>query len=467
MPSPPRPVRGSPPRQALHERSESQTNERSLRLVGEPQAPIYGSPLPTKSSQILSPQIYDGPAPTVGAQAGVFPFGQRLPQESEQNVDASSTLARSAATKRGSSIKQSDNSSNKRYSFTSTSRFVPATNGPDVDNATSPTPLSHTVEEEGRVSDDIVQLPSVSPKRDVREAYNLKTPAALEHQPVQTKDSESSLSSTNSTGTVILKKKRDGKKRASYSAFPNVARLGSSKSNSSLSTTQKLASTDANGQSLPESPASSGSPILDDPIASAARRTSSAPMSANIQARSQSPVTLQYPTIRSPSASASWVKEESSSASNRLERYHDRWNPHLSTVQSEGTGSQSEARTSQSMWLPDSSRVSKSSSMALNGRGSSDLPIMPTSPVGEGSMNASRLQIPPQVHSRDITSSTIRVVSEQEDTITNLQPIPGSRDSEHLGQPPVTGAKRNSMMARPSSRASFFRDSIPAWAKWV
>lgn len=470
MPSPPRPPRGSPPRRALHERSESQTNVRSLRLVGEPQAPIYGSPFPTKPSQILSPKGYNAQGSTVGAEPGVSPLGRNPPTENRQHVEGSSNLPIPPDGQRNRNSKQSDEMSAKRHSSTSTSYFTTATDTRDLDTSTRFSALDQPAEEEGRISDDIVQLPSVPPKKSSSGAYTSESFNALERQPVQTKDSESSLSSTNSTGTVIVKKNRDGMKRASYSAFPNVARLGSSKSSLSLSTPMKSHPHEQNEQVTPVPPASPGSSVSTDFATSAERRTSSSPMSADLQAGSQSSVTLQYPMIRPPSASASWA-EASSSVSQRpqqlTERYHDRWNPHLSTVQSEGTGSPSEGRSSQSIWLPDSSRVSKSSSMALNGRGSSDLPIMPRSPGHEASPDVPPLPSPPPVHRRDFTGSTIRVVSEQEDTVSKLQPIPGSRDSEHLGAPFGPELKRNSVVMRPSSRASFFRDSIPAWAKCV
>ena len=147
------------------------------------------------------------------------------------------------------------------------------------------------------------------------------------------------------------------------------------------------------------------------------------------------------------------------------ERNPDRWNPHLSTVQSlrsEGTGSSSEGRASKNMWPPDSTRQSKSSSNGANARGSSELPALP-SPLGE-SAHTPPLPSPPPVHRRDFTGSTIRVVNESEDRAMDLPPtIPGSRGSEYLGA--SQREHRNSVVTRPSSRASFFRDSIPAWAK--
>lgn len=147
-----------------------------------------------------------------------------------------------------------------------------------------------------------------------------------------------------------------------------------------------------------------------------------------------------------------------------LERHQDRWNPHLSTVPSEGTGSQSEERSSHTTWLPESSRVSKSSSAAINIRGSSDMPSLPGSPASRESSHLPPLPSPPATPQRDITGSTIRVVNTPRDDLpTSLPPIPGSRGSEDLGA--ALGDSRYSIITKPGSRASFFRDSIPAWAK--
>jgi len=60
MASPPRPLRGSPPRRAaLHRLSDSHANEQAtptLRMVGHPEASVYDTnPYPTKPSQVLPP----------------------------------------------------------------------------------------------------------------------------------------------------------------------------------------------------------------------------------------------------------------------------------------------------------------------------------------------------------------------------------------------------------------------------
>ncbi|KAL6719603.1 hypothetical protein ACLMJK_001523 [Lecanora helva] len=465
MPSPPRPLRGSPPRRALHERTESQTNERSLRMIGDPQAPVYGSPFPTKPSQILSPPKGQD---VVGAESD-FLHGSNSPRGSEVHSQVLPKSTTSSKDNRSSigNISEVSPSNDTAFYTPPMDRPGPAT----ISNVLATDQPAQATGDAGRMSDDIVQLPNVPLQRNSPEACAAESPNSLVRQPVQTKDSESSLSSSNSTGTVLVKKNRDGKKRASYSAFPNFTRPSSSRSNSSPYTPPKTFAPESSEQRVPPPPILTDSHIPPPSAGSAERRVSSVPVYTNLHTASNSSINLQYPVIRPPSASASWV-EPPDSAINRppqvTERSQERWNPHLSTVQSEGTGSQSEGRSSQTVWLPDSSRVSKSSSTAFNGLGSLDFPPTSGQPPPPRPRDTSDLSSPPRsppVSRRDFTGSTIRVVTEQEDLVPKLQPIPGSRGSEYLGVPSASDANRNSVIARPSSRASFFRDSIPAWAK--
>ncbi|KAF6241543.1 hypothetical protein HO173_000254 [Letharia columbiana] len=455
-----RPSKGSPPRRAaLHERSDSHTNERAsptLRIIGDPQAQIYASsPFPTKPSHILSPKVYDGPGSTFAP--GVYVPNDRKPQrETKDNVEDPLDTTTSYLQRRSGSADTKD-------------PFYTAAQGttPGPDTSTSFLAMDEGMDSStGRVSDDIVQLPSISPALESSELYGTANLMDAPHQPVS-KDSDASLSSSNSTGTVIVKRTRDGRGRASYSAFPNTARPGSSKSNLSISTPQKPVTRDTGGSSSPVSPISPSSPVSPNYAMPHERRISSVPLYANLHASGQNSLNLQYPVIRPPSASASWVEPPNSTArrpSRTLERNQDRWNPHLSTVPSEGTGSQSEGRSSHTPWISESSRVSKSSFTTMNPRGGSDMPPLPSQPSTRESSNLPSLANPPAVLQRDVTGSTIRVVKDLEDDLpTPLPPIPGSRGSEYLGV--ASGDNRYSVVTKRGSKASFFRDSIPAWAK--
>ena len=460
MPSPRRTESRSPPqRPALHERSDSHNNERSLRLVGEPQAPHYGkAPYPTKPQHILSPNMYTGQGSAEGAESDVS-------SETKSVLDDSPNVATSKDRIQRPDVEHIDNAPTTTPSSTNASFYTLRTLTPGMDTSTSFLDDRPSYET-GRASDDIVQLPSVPARAERSRPPSASNPYDIsQRQPVVSKESDSSLSSTNSTGTVIVKKHRHGGKRASYSAFPPLAHPPSSRSNLSLATPQKALVKESDGRSSPVSPISPDSPEFSAPHE---RRISSVPMYSNLQTASLNSLNLQYPIIRPPSASASWAETPTAvpSRTPRVpERNPDRWNPHLSTVQSvrsEGTGSSSEGRASRNMWLPDSSRQSKSSSNIANAQASSDIPPLP-SPLGEN-LHTPSLPSLPLAHRRDFTGSTIRVVNEGEDRAMDLPPtIPGSRGSEYLG-----ASQReygDSAVTRPSSRASFFRDSIPAWAK--
>lgn len=263
-------------------------------MIGDPQAQIYAStPFPTKPSHILSPKVYDEQGSRFGPGLGVS--NGREPQ-SEINDDTEDLLNTATPPQL-----RSGNPDTKDAFYTPIQGIIP---GPDT--STSSLAMEEGVDNNtSRVSDDIVQLPSVSPGLESSEMYGTADPREAPRQPAS-KDSDTSLSSSNSTGTVIVKKTRDGRARASYSAFPNTARPGSSKSSLSLSTPQKAITRDLGGVDSPVSPISPSSPVSLDHALPHERRISSVPMYANLHASSQNSVTLQYPVIRPPSASASW-----------------------------------------------------------------------------------------------------------------------------------------------------------------
>ena len=234
--------------------------------------------------------MYDGQGSTVGPGVGAsndheYQGGTR--DDAENQLDAATSYSQL----------RSGNTDAKDVFNTPTQATA---QGPDI-------PPNFLAMDEGidndtsRESDEIVQLPSISPGFESSEVYQTANPRDASRQPVL-KDSDGSLSSTNSTGTVIVRKTRDGRKRASYSAFPSTARPGSSKSNSSLSTPQKPATGNTDGRDSSVSPISPSSPVSFGHAMPHDRRISSVPLYAS----SQNSVNLQYPVIRPPSASASW-----------------------------------------------------------------------------------------------------------------------------------------------------------------
>lgn len=452
--------RTSPPRKPLHERSDSHTNERispTLRIIGDPNAQIYNSsPFPTLPAHILPPKAGSRQGAVFEDDLSVSD-DDGLSDEPEHDIPATAPLR----IRKSKIIDEWDDdgsdlplSSTEYPSTSSTAQqnrpqtFLQEPNATNQDLSMAP-----GMQDE-RVSDEIVQLPSV-PKRGEAlgsHRYTQDFTIVPAQAPMVSKSSDNSLSSAGSTGTMIRTKPKPS--RGSYSAFPNYYRPSSSKSNVSSSASLKPTS-DRSAEDL--SPTSSGSPI--SPILSAfstpdTRRTPSIPAAANFPPMQpvQNGITIQYPIVRPPTASGSWA-ESTLSAPTRppraANRNSDRWNPHLSVVHSD----EMEDGNSGTLWLPDSRDVSAANSSSYN--------------------STTGILAPPQTtysRPRDTTNSTIRAVREDEDDLTALpEPVPGSRNSGYYTVQSANSVrdKRHPLQTRPSSRGSFLRDSIPAWARYV
>ncbi|KAL8848684.1 MAG: hypothetical protein Q9221_006294 [Calogaya cf. arnoldii] len=448
MTSPNRSLRRSPPRRPLHERSDSQANERASptsRISADAQDyPHKITPYPTHPSHILSPKK--------ASRSGLVP----KVLEDDESVLLPTRPASDIEHEYGQNKKTKDPGLWEEVGTHHGNSIRPLSIGNTMPIAVHPLNFNPPerfhekgIQEENaddgdQVSDEIVQLPSVS---DLPEARALPdqprepsfTGSQLDHTPsrqaTDAKSSDLSLSSSDSTGTIIRQKVRPS--RGSYSAFPPISRPTSSKSGSSPPIPQRTfppSSEDAASRR-----ASAGSVSFQD-IQQPLPAATSEPHRAVSDFWD-----LQYPVVRQPSASGSWA--EISNDPQRfaiprpqppLNRNHDRWNPHLSTVPSEF----SEERSSDNVWAPSSVGMSTSSLDVTQQR------------------NAHQ--------SRDLTGSTIRMVNESDDNVSNLlSPIPGSRGSAFYSV--LSGGSRHRRrsvpQARPTSKGSFFRDSIPAWAK--
>lgn len=428
----PNPLRSSPPRQPLHERSDSHTNSvasPTLRMIGEPGAPIYPSnPYPTHPSHILSPkrQGFVFEDDSVSQEGSPIDDLEQEHLESRFPTTKGKEIASPANINNGASFQPSTaDSFGRTLPFR---RDLERTAAAETNVDTRLLAMDHCIDEDERLSDEIVQLPSVSSRTEA-----LGSPSFMQNfndnstrQPVAAKSSDNSLSSADSTGTVLRPK---GRVRGSYTAFPSPVSGFSNSSRDSLPAPLRV---NPRGREERVPPASAGSWTASDDVfpegaLTERRHASSGPMYANVQASSNSDVSLQYPVIRPPTASGSWA-ESSRNVPSRpprtFEHHPDRWNPHLSTVESEGT--------------PDLSNP----------------PSLPA--------------LSPR-RSRNTTGSTIRVVNERDDNVPEmLSPIPGSRDSgfrSFFSRDSYPSLRRNALQTRPGRRGSFLRDSIPAWAK--
>lgn len=470
----PRFSRPSPPRKPLHERSESHTNEitsPSIRLVGEPQGNIYSSsPFPTLPSHILPPK-------NIGRSQGlVFEDEEAVSDEGGPMNGPGHEFLPSPDTRtikgKDFAAVEDDYESETRFpsvepahSFLSSSPTLTAadhltySNAPDLEVAiASLAAMGKGIDGHEHVSDEIVQLPSVPGRGEALGSHRLthdfsRVPM---QQPMPTKSSETSLSSSGSTGTVIRTRPRGQPSRGSYSAFPIANRPASSRSAGSASTPPKAVASISDEDSSPTSSRSPISPALSAFLASNPLRAPSVQSTARLQAAVESGVNVQYPVLRAPTASGSWAESIPSAPTRPPRATHhdhtDRWNPHLSTVHSEDT----DDRHSGTMWLPDSAGGSGRSLFPHHSMSDPDVPAP--------------LRLAHGRRSRDLTGSTIRVVKEKDDNLTALPPIPGSRGSglySVISRSSVRENRRNTLQARPSSRGSFLRDSIPAWARYV
>ena len=433
MPSPPRPQRRSPPRRALHERSDSHTNEISLptlRIIGDSAAPIYrSSPFPTQASQVLPPKGR-GPGWVFEDEVGVSDDDNPTKHLAQTPVHITNQKSREDAPDSTENVVPS--SSIAPHDTMVWSRY----------NSARPVP------------DAIIELPSVPRfgSSNVRADTPDSSSSVLGFQDatsrgfLPSKVSENSLSSTESSGTVI-RKRTDRSTRPLYSAFPQTSnsRPGSSRSNrASLTLLKPIVKSSI--ESL--SPASSAS-------FTKGRHISSTASHASLQEAINSETHVQYPVIRPPAFSGSWA-ESSENVPQRSSRMNDRntvqrWNPHLSTVQSE----HSENRSSSSLHLHSSVVLGNSSSiLADEGLGSTNLPLPPG---------------PAWAPQRDGSGSTIRVVTNQDGNLPRLPPpilrSPGSAFFSIRSRDSDGEKRRDASPTRPATRGSFL--GIPAWARYV
>ena len=477
--SPPR-LRRSPPRKPLHERSDSQNNEQArptLRIIGDPEAHIYSStPFPTHPSHILSPKLSRNHVSPGGSGGSRVSDMDPPTPNFEHSVDASASSAeqnRTLAPHAQDSKNEHSEQNDTKGLWRPMESYQPTQPGADDVSVDEDSMLDVILERRGNgqstdddasSSEDIVALPPVpsaaSTPGHAPATPDIKLPTGpLPNDPNY---SNRSVSSAGSSGTVVRTKVRDRPTRASYSAFPSPLRPTSSKSNSSRGSF----STPIKPKKVPEpvSPVSPASPYSLGSLSNQSNPDLNVlPLSLHKRSQTQLSVnagpSIQYSTIRPPTASGSFA--EISNVPQRPPKAHDqtpRWNPHLSTVESEGT----DEMLSAGPWSP-----------RYSGH-----PSLSSHPPHESPSSApiSRFSVPrnrsPQ---RDITNtSTIRVVEEEsDDRLLALPPIPSSQgSSDPLSVSRQSSKKSRKRKSRPdlhhtrrSSKGSFFANSIPTWAR--
>ena len=476
MSSPSR-LRRSPKRRALHERSDSHANEvaaPTVRVVGDSDAKVYAStPFPTHESQVLSPRgrkVFDHDV-SVSSTTQPTAATLRAPRTPDPiSPPDHNQLQTSAHNGSDSELSQTATESpSSDFSKEPSQTFAPSSNI-GVDRLDMDGDIVH----DGRTSDEIVQLPSVYGSRDGRGrslTSVLNTPgndrrASL--RAIASVASHLSLDSAGSGDTVVRRSVRGPPPRGSYALFPGQSRPGSSRSTRSLSTPPRLLEPESDAKRVSLSPVSSTSPTSPvSPLSPSSTDFPTPPQrvyesptyAASNTAIGQSPPTLQYPVIRPPTASRSFA-----GFSHKIPRRpvgmsersaEEQRNSHLSTIHSEGT----DERSSVSDEARQQRITSVTSSLVVDGSSiSSYYPPVPPSTVF--------------ARARDVTNSTIRVVNEEGDNISDLPtPILRGQTSSFFNLPPAERTQSRSShysMTRTGagSRGSFLRDSIPAWARY-
>ena len=474
MPSPPRALRRSPPRKPLHERSDSHANEilsPTLRVIGDSDAKVYASsPFPTQPSHILIP---DSRQPTVVFEDDHDVSAQRNPTTPEESGSANPIKS-----SKGKEIAQPQLNDGSRLhsqvvdpphpSPRPTSAVPPSKPPALVAKTRKKRAMEYGDDDEERYSDEIIQLPSVDyagshwgPETAQHDDRYARRPLDLGEHPssqgVASKISDSSLSTNESTDTVIKSMVQSPPPRGSYTVFPQDQRA---RSRPILRHTfsNPLRSHPPHHEEASLSPVSSASPTSEgSPVSPVSdhtpeRRVHSTSSYAEPSAAEQPEI--QYPIVRPPRVSGSWAQSSAGVPKRKPVRLSDssggdRWTPQLSMIESETTGN----RNSGSIRLVGSDQPSYRSSMAVD--------------MSSSSSNAHLARPEPAYRrSRDITGSTMRVLGEEEgDTLSDMRsPALRSQTSGFFSQ--RGDSRTNSMVSTgPGSRGSFLRDSIPAWAR--
>lgn len=468
------PLRRSPKRHALHERSPSHANEvlsPTVRIVGDADAKVYAStPYPTRESHILSPPSRRLFEPDVSV--------------SDENQPTPATNPRPRTPDH---IKATGRASPPSPHYGSDSESPPLdTESPPPLDAKEPSQTSHFPSSLGvdrpdmdggvvhleRPSDEIIQLPSVFANGDAR-GRSLGPPPPIpkksDSRPslraIASVASQLSIDSSGSNETVIKSNVSGPPPRGSYALFALPAsRPNSSRSARSFSAPARPADVQINRVSLSPvsstSPTSPVSPLSPDrpTFDTAPRELYQAPQFARSETalNSEEP-RLQYPEIRAPPVPGTTpgFRIPRRPVGGHARTASERGITHLSTIFSES----SDERNSSSSGKRDTRMDSVTSSVMVDrSSGTSYYYPMPPKPAF--------------ARSRNVTGSTIRVVNEEEEDGSGLpSPLRAGQDSSLYGLPAAArdaNGKSHFGLTRQGtgSRGSFLRDSIPAWARY-
>jgi hypothetical protein len=372
----------SPTRQPLAQRSDSETNSSTIRLVSNEHSEVYSkSPFPSHPSQILPPRklppqryapfvshVSDENTPTNATN-----HSDDIDTKHDAPVPKPLQLRRSNRTSTSTSISDADTSILTTSTLTTNDTFLTTPSSSRLSSRTTPpsSPIdeSYYGERDSRlepVHEEII-LESPKSKPTSRPTIRAIAPSASNDLlPLNTKYSQTSLASSTSQDTLPAQLHDDY--HPSWLTSGNFEVYAHSSSESSLPA--------GKGRNLEPSPAPSihskpihncaslESLVLDDyhHISNVDRpRSASSPARPASHASSSSPVQtavkVQYSVVRPPSTSGSWAEVSSSpepSSSTPTPRMRDdpyrplQWSSRLSTIASESDRSGSHSTSTDS-----------------------------------------------------------------------------------------------------------------------
>jgi hypothetical protein len=446
----------SPKRRPLHQRSDSEANAPSIRIVADDSPSVYTkSPFPSHPSQILQPRY--------------APFGQGL-RVSDENTPTNNASAKN--TKREALVPGPLQPRKLNRASTSTTTSDPDTsfeNGAPFSSSSSrfsagTSPPSSPIEEDFHRVD-----PKLTPVREelvpgpatIRPTIRAVLPSsANDLASVANKQSETSLASSASSDIPLGQS--DGARRRSSASSNNYVVFPHS-SSSSLPA-DKRTSQDASSPPRPIPNYSSVDSIAfsDASYSSNAERPRSAshpanPSHAGLREAYKSGARVQFPAIRAPSATGSFA--EVSRSGEKLKptpRMNDGsyrpppWSSRLSTIASESTERTSQSLSSGGQYFPRRRRTigSVTSDGQATASEEQDSIFEEGSGVLTGSESNVSIPYPPALFSSS----------------RPLPPIPGDdgqgRDSEEgddtvgeLQSPQVLRPQRSGFLSRFTSRS--------------
>ncbi|PVI02004.1 hypothetical protein DM02DRAFT_654021 [Periconia macrospinosa] len=344
--SPPSTRNVSPARRALHERSNSQTNQfagPTIRIVDDPGKDIYSkTPFPSQPSQILPPLNAPG-----------YAFEHRGRRVSEggtvanavAKLEASKTLvpkplqhSRKAARLSASTSTSEADTSLTAFSFSpSSTRFSQTSTPPS-----SPSVRSSLLTEKGlEVLEEVPSSPSRSTIRLIPPSTSASSESTSEAHALTPRASAASLASTASVDT-LLHHRRSSSNFVVLNDTPSTK--GHKYTPSSSSNKKKQASTNNTPSRRPTSQASLAHSLAFSDITSISDQPRPSTQGTEVihEARATtltSGTPIHYPIVRAPSANSLWAESrELPSITSRMNHRNSQvhhWSSQLSTIHSE------------------------------------------------------------------------------------------------------------------------------------